>query len=462
MKNEDCGADFPICELAGWETYPTIMTTPQIIENQKTHKFITERLQMDYPKLRNIEIFPVQLQGRRMLRLRDPLNFAEEVVFIPYELLDIIRYFDGKHSIIDIQVAHTRKHGGLLFSDNIRKLIAELDEKLFMDSERFHRHQTEVEAKFKNAQIRKATHAGTAYDVNPEALRSQIDAFFDVPQGPGKPNFETQGSILKAVIAPHIDLRRGGTCYAHAYRYIAEESDADLFVILGVNHFGGNGFFNLTRKHFETPLGLLETDTVFIDALADAYGNDLFADEFSHKQEHSIEFQVIFLQYLFAKSLSLSEAKERPIKIVPILCSSFHEIIAQGILPSEVEQVKNFIQSLRKTISESNQKICLIAGVDLSHVGRRFGDEGTLTSILLNQIKSEDLQMLQTVEALDAGGFYKSIEKDNDRRNICGLPAIYTMLKVLNASEGKLIKYDQSVEREAQSVVSYASMCFYR
>ena len=32
MKNEDCGADFPICELAGWETYPTIMTTPQLIE----------------------------------------------------------------------------------------------------------------------------------------------------------------------------------------------------------------------------------------------------------------------------------------------------------------------------------------------------------------------------------------------------------------------------------------------
>ncbi|MBC8231297.1 AmmeMemoRadiSam system protein B [bacterium] len=408
---------------------------------------------MDYPKLRNIEIFPVQLQGRRMLCLRDPLNFAEETAFIPYELLEIIRYFDGKHSIIDIQVAHTRRHGGLLFSDNIRKLIAELDEKLFMDSERFHQHQTEVEAKFKNAQIRKATHAGTAYDVNPEALRGQLDAFFDSPQGPGKPNFETQGSTLKAVITPHIDLQRGGTCYAHAYKYVAEESDADLFIILGVNHFGSNGFFNLTRKHFETPLGLLETDTVFIDALAKDYGDDLFADEFAHKQEHSIEFQVIFLQYLLAN--------RRAIKIVPILCSSFHEIIAQGISPSEVEQVKNFIQSLRRTISESNKKTCLIAGVDLSHVGRRFGDEGTLTSILLNQIKSEDLQMLQTVEALDAEGFYNSIQKDNDRRNICGLPAIYTMLNILNASEGKLIKYDQSVEQEAQSVVSYVSMCFY-
>ncbi|HIE27297.1 TPA: AmmeMemoRadiSam system protein B [Candidatus Poribacteria bacterium] len=406
---------------------------------------------MDYPKLRNIEIFPVQLQGRRMLCLRDPLNFAE-TAFIPYELLEIIRYFDGKHSILDIQVAYTRRHGGLLFSNNIRQLISELDEKLFMDSERFNQHQAEVEAEFKNSPIRQATHSDTAYDANPATLRSQLDAFFDSPQGPGRPNFEARGNTLKAIMAPHIDLRRGGVCFAHAYKYVAEESDADLFVILGVNHFGGNGYFSLTRKPFETPLGLLETDTAFIDALVQNYGDDLFTDEFSHKHEHSIEFQVIFLQYLFAN--------RRTIKIVPILCSSFNEIMAQSILPPEVEQVKNFIQCLKRTIAESNQKINLIAGVDLSHVGRRFGDEGILTSLLLNQIKAEDLQLLQAVEALDVEGFYHSIQQQNDRRRICGLPAIYTMLSVLDASEGKLIRYDQSVERDTQSVVSYASMYF--
>ena len=422
--------------------------------NKKLHQKFKERLPMDYPKLRNIEIFPVQLQGRRMLCLRDPLNFAEEAIFIPYEFLEIIRYFDGKHSILDIQVAYTRRHGGLLFSDNIRKLISELDEKLFMDSERFHQHRIEVESAFRNESIRKATHAGTAYESNPEALQNQLNAFFDVPQGPGKPNFETQGNTLKAVIAPHIDLRRGGVCFADSYKHVAEESDADLFVILGVNHFGGNGFFSLTRKHFETPLGLLETDIAFIDALTQNYGSDLFAGEFAHKQEHSIEFQVVFLQYLFAK--------RRPIKIAPILCSSFHEIIAQGISPSEVEDVKKFIQSLKKTIAESNKKINLIAGVDLSHVGGRFGDKGMLTTMLLNQIKSEDLQLLQTVETLDAEGFYSSIQEHNDQRRICGLPAIYTMLDVLDASEGKLIKYDQSVEQDTQSVVSYASMCFYK
>jgi AmmeMemoRadiSam system protein B len=322
-----------------------------------------------------------------------------------------------------------------------------------MDSPHFQQQQAKITTEFKHAQIRKATHAGKVYDANPEALRGQLDAFFTSPDGPGEPNFETLGNASKAFMAPHIDLRRGGVCFANAYKHIAEESDANLFIILGVNHFGNSGFFNLTRKSFETPLGVLETDTAFIDALTEDYDNDLFADEFSHKQEHSIEFQVIFLQYIFAN--------RRPIKIVPILCSSFHEIIAQGISPSEVEQVQNFIQSLQKTIAASDQKICLIAGVDLSHVGRRFGDEEVLTSMLLNQIKNEDLQLLEMVKALDAEGFYHSIQKHNDRRRICGLPAIYTMLSVLDASEGKLIRYDQSVERETQSVVSYASVYFY-
>ncbi len=406
---------------------------------------------MDYPKLRDLEIFPLQAQGRRMLCLRDPLKFATEPVFIPYEALDIVRYFDGKHSIRDIQVAYTRKYGGLLFSDNIRQLIHQLDEKLLMDSERFAEYREAIVTEFRNAPRRDATYAGASYSAQPEELRAQLDTFFDAADGPGKPASETTSSKLKAVMAPHIDLVRGGACFAWAYKHVAEESDADLFVILGVNHFGGNGFFTLTRKPFETPFGVVETDTVFIDSLSQKYSGDLFADEFSHKNEHSIEFQVIFLQYLFQN--------RRPIKIVPILCSSIG--IADGVSPAETPQIEDFIQSLKQTIAEYPNKICLIAGVDLSHVGGRFGDDGMLTPVSLNRIKIEDLAMLKTVEAFDAEGFFRSIQQDNNRRRICGLPSIYTMLRVLDASEGKLLKYDQSVERDTQSVVSYASMCFY-
>ena len=69
--------------------------------------------------------------------------------------------------------------------------------------------------------------------------------------------------------------------------------------------------------------------------------------------------------------------------------------------------------------------------------------------------------MLGYVERMDAEGFSNSILKDRDRRRICGYPAIYTMLKCLDAQRGKLLKYGQAVTSETQSVVTFASLAFY-
>jgi len=69
--------------------------------------------------------------------------------------------------------------------------------------------------------------------------------------------------------------------------------------------------------------------------------------------------------------------------------------------------------------------------------------------------------MLGHVERVDAEGFFESIKKGRDRRRICGLPAIYTMLQTMNAKEGTLLKYDQAFTSETQSVVSFASLAFH-
>jgi AmmeMemoRadiSam system protein B len=68
--------------------------------------------------------------------------------------------------------------------------------------------------------------------------------------------------------------------------------------------------------------------------------------------------------------------------------------------------------------------------------------------------------MLKYAENLDAEGFHNSIQKDNNSRKICGYPAIYTMLNVIEASEGKLLKYSQYKD-QTNSTVSFASMAFY-
>jgi predicted class III extradiol MEMO1 family dioxygenase len=69
--------------------------------------------------------------------------------------------------------------------------------------------------------------------------------------------------------------------------------------------------------------------------------------------------------------------------------------------------------------------------------------------------------MLEYAEKMDGEGFFSVISNESDRRRICGLPAIYSMLKTVEAKEGKVLKYGQAFSRETQSVVSFASLAFY-
>jgi predicted class III extradiol MEMO1 family dioxygenase len=69
--------------------------------------------------------------------------------------------------------------------------------------------------------------------------------------------------------------------------------------------------------------------------------------------------------------------------------------------------------------------------------------------------------MLEYAERMDGEGFFSSISREKDRRRICGLSSIYSMLKILDAKRGELLQYDQAFTPETHSVVSFASMAFY-
>ena len=73
-------------------------------------------------------------------------------------------------------------------------------------------------------------------------------------------------------MSPHIDLHRGGPAFAWAYDRIVTESDAEMFVILGTAHTPLEGLFSVSRKHFETPLGIAQTDRAFVNDLATRLG----------------------------------------------------------------------------------------------------------------------------------------------------------------------------------------------
>jgi AmmeMemoRadiSam system protein B len=276
-----------------------------------------------------------------------------------------------------------------------------------------------------------------------------MDAFFASPVGPG-PVERYRGGGLRGLVAPHIDFHRGGPAYAWAYRELAERGEADLFVIFGTCHAGMAHPFALTRKDFDTPLGPARTDRDFVEALARQAGQDCFGSELAHRNEHSIEFQAVFLQYLYAG--------RREISIVPVLTSFVHEALARGQRPQDDPRVPRFLEALGEAITASGRRVAFIAGADLAHMGPRFGDPAPITPAELAVIDREDREMLAAVEAGDAEAFFESARRDDDRRRICGLSPIYTLLRALGGAPGTLRRYGQWPDPDG--VVSFASVVF--
>lgn len=345
-----------------------------------------------------------------------------------------------------------RQFGNLLFHDEIEGLINQLDEALMLDSENHRGFKKSLEKEFKNSTVRESSHAGMAYPLETDEIKGWLDSYFR--EAEELHPAESGIGEIRGIISPHIDFRRGGRSYALAYRELINTCDADVFIIFGTSHYADvENPFILTKKNFKTPFGEAETDIEIVEKLANCCDWDIFEGEIFHRQEHSIEFQVVFLQYLFRE--------KKKFKIVPILCNSFFRMIQNGNSPKEDNRVSAFLSAIREIIASLGNKTFVIAGADLAHVGLKFGDSEPVTESTLRWIKQRDLLSLSSTEQINAEGFFKSIEKEKDKRKICGLSPIYALLSSIKAEKGKMLDYDQALEPDTGSVVSFASVGFY-
>jgi AmmeMemoRadiSam system protein B len=411
-----------------------------------------------YPRLRSLEVFPLHQEGKTLICLRDPLHIAETLVVSPAAYF-ILCHLDGRHGLVDIQEAYQRKFGELILSHELQELLETVDTNFFLHNARFSERQKQLVEEFRRRATRPAAHAGTVYKADPQELEQELQGYFRTPDGPGPAREDAGNSAPRALVAPHIDFHRGGPWYAWIYRELMQSDGADLYVLLGTSHCGGSTPFILTEKDFETPWGLVETDREFVRRLQEGCSADLFADEYLHRGEHSLEFQVVFLKFV-SRMQERRGGKSRPFKIVPILVSSFHRMVEKNTLPEKEPWVGDFLGRLRGQIERDARSVCLVAGVDLAHVGAQFGDEDTITPSFLNWVEAEDLRLIDRLVALDAPGFFHEVAKDKDRRRICGFAPLYSLIHLLDGSRGRVLRYRQAFTRETNSAVTFTSVVF--
>jgi len=397
------------------------------------------------PLRRDLEFYPVQLHGKQYVLIRDPLGLVQEGKAVEIPLYRFMALLDGTTTLRDLQMALMRQEGGMLVSSAEEKsLLAHLDESFLLESEQFKRAKNAVVAEFVSKTVRPSSHSGRAYPADPHELKRKLDETLALE--PDSPRLE--GKVL-ALVAPHIDLSVGGRVYSRAYQTLRGMSPKTV-IILGTGHQMTQDLFALSEKSFETPLGVAECDRAWVERLKAASGHLIAKDDFVHRTEHSIEFQVLFLQHLLPKD---------SFKIVPVLCGNLQTTLPMYERKAYREKTGDFLQGVKGILDHSRDQTLVVAGVDFSHIGPKFGHEMP-AQYMKGQSESHDRALLNSLAALDADSFWKESGRVKDQYNVCGFAALACLLEVLPAGKGHVLGYEMWHEEATRSAVSYAAVVF--
>ena len=202
-------------------------------------------------------------------------------------------------------------------------------------------------------------------------------------------------------MCPHIDLRAGGEIYPPAFTALAEAAAGsrpfELFVILGVAHNGGTepgkSFAIATGKHYATPFGQVATHGGVIEEWSRLAGRDLTEQQWMHRTEHSVEFPLLFLQYIQAR------AGLPPFEVVPVLLGSVDSYLRGHEDPLQAPEVANELAALREAVGASGRRALYLLSVDLAHIGPKFGHPDRVDDASAAACEQADRDLLERANA---------------------------------------------------------------
>lgn len=409
------------------------------------------------PRLRmNLDFLPSPIAERPGLLVRDPFRYTDITSIIPPALVECLQYFDGEHTTDDLAQHLRQLTGQILVVEPMEHLLASLSESGYLEDARYEALRTERHTEFARTPERAAAHAGAGYPSDAGELRTLLDGWFTEPppkpvQGGASAPDAASGSPrpLRAVAAPHVSPIGGWRSYTAAYRGLTP-ADADrTIVLLGTSHYGAPERFGLTRKPFVTPYGTTRTAPEIVEGLALAGRDAVVMEDYCHAVEHSIEFQVVFLQHLLGPDL----------RIVPVLCGSFLDSILEGGRPESDAGVRRMFDAL--TDLAADPSLLWILGVDMAHMGRRYGDGFAAVAAQdeMEEVVARDHERIARLNDGDAEGFWGLVQENHDDLKWCGSSPFYTLTRCLPGLAGRLLSYEQWNIDEA-SVVSFAGMEF--
>jgi hypothetical protein len=393
----------------------------------------------------DLDFMPSPVEDRPGLLIRDSFRYSDSVLIVPPPLVQCLTCFDGQQTELDLRALLVKMSGQLEVGDIEDQLIEVLTRSGFLEDETFRTMKEQREREFTEASLRLPSHAGSAYPEDRAELADTMRQWMGE-----ETQAANQGSLI-GIAAPHVSPGGGYDSYRAAYRLLDPQYKDRTFVILGTSHYGAPERFGLTRKPYVTPWGESRTNTSLVDELTQNAPEAIGTEDYCHAVEHSIEFQVLFLQSIFGADIN----------VLPILCGSYAHSIYRGGKPESNEGVNRFLGVLGEIAAREGDRLFWILGIDMAHMGKRYGDsfEALANENEMLAVGGRDRQRIDRVAAGDAAGFWELVQENHDDLKWCGSSPLYTFLKVMPSARGSVERYEQW-NIDPQSVVSFAGMSF--
>jgi AmmeMemoRadiSam system protein B len=396
----------------------------------------------------DLDVMPSPVPDRPGVLIRDPLGYTPNVMIVPPPLLPLLRYFDGSSTELDLRQALVQLTGQLEVGPVVDHLTGALLGSGFLLNDTYRELKQKGERSFAEALVREASHGGDGgYPPEPEALGAALRGYFQSASARPASN-----DGLLGIAAPHVSPDGGYRSYAAAYAALTPALRERSFVVLGTSHYGAPDRFGLTRKPFRTPLGEAAVDLELVERLERAAPDAVTLEDYCHRVEHSIEFQVVFLQHVLGPG----------VRIVPILVGAFAQSLLQGGMPEDAQPVRRFLDALGELHAREGRRLFWVLGVDMAHIGKRYGDRHAATADQgrMQQVAERDRQRIERMAAGDAPGFWELVRAKRDELRWCGAAPLYAFLRAVRPARGELLRYEQW-NIDPASVVSFAGLGFY-
>ena len=270
--------------------------------------------------------------------------------------------------------------------------------------------------------------AGFFYEGDPDALKRRIEWCFKHKLGPGSiPSVGEKGERkIIGLVSPHAGYMYSGPVAAHSYGELAKDGKPDVVIILGPNHTGmGSGVSIVDSGSWRTPLGSIEINSEIARKIV-KNSEVIAVDDLAHEQEHSIEVQLPFLQYIYGNEFTF----------VPI-CMML--------------QMKDICVDVGNAIAKAIRDVnaVIIASTDFTHYEP------------YDKAYDKDGKVLKAIESLDPELMLKLV--DSIPVSMCGPGPVAAMLyavRQLGAAKATILKYATSgdVTGDKFSVVGYGSV----